>query len=409
MTTEPRATADAWTASVARMVLRLVILVGLAIGSVYALMRMRSLIVMLFVAIILAYIIRPIAGWLAGMPAFRSVHDGVVGPFLLLIPRGTRPRARLSMRVRRVIASLYVLVLLFVGSWYSAKFLLSPFTTEIRNVQENWETYRTRVEGYERDVREWYRKHVKPEYRRWLEAQFKGAARNGAVNENAAAWLGLGLRRTSEYVLYIVELVLMPVLAFYFAVESRQLKHEFVGLLPRRRRRDVLRMISDFNAIMFSFVVCQAVLCLIAGIVVGVGLALLGVPYPVSLGVLAGITRAIPIIGPIFGGIPIVLLALATKGLAVAVGVLIFFSILHFVESKFIMPLLIGDSLSLHPVVIIVVLLIGEEFGGLLGMFFAAPVAAIIRVALRRYWLPRADRDGAGTSRSIGGAGSSGA
>ena len=147
---------------------------------------------------------------------------------------------------------------------------------------------------------------------------------------------------------------------------------------------------------MSTFLIVVGVLLMIAAIVVGVGLAALGVPYPVSLGVLAGLTRAIPIIGPIIGGIPIVLLALVTKGFGVAVGVLIFFSILNFVESKFIMPLLIGDSLSLHPVIIIVVLPIGEEFAGLLGMFFAAPVAALLRVILQRYWLPHAQK-GAGS------------
>ena len=203
----------------------------------------------------------------------------------------------------------------------------------------------------------------------------------------ATAWLGFGIRRTSEFAMHVVEIVLLPVLAFYFAVESRQLKREFVGMLPKSRRREVLRMIREFNEIMFSFVVCQAILCLIAGLVVGLGLWGLGTPYPVTLGILAGLTRAIPIVGPIVGGIPIVLLAWATKGLGVAVGVLTFFSILHFVESKFIMPLLVGDRLRLHPVVIIVVLLVGQEFGGLLGMFFAAPVAALFRVVFRRYWL----------------------
>ena len=69
---------------------------------------------------------------------------------------------------------------------------------------------------------------------------------------------------------------------------------------------------------------------------------------------------------------------------------------LHFLESKLIMPKLIGDRMELHPVVIIVVLIVGGEIGGmliggslgsLLGMFFAAPVAAIVRVMIRRYWL----------------------
>jgi len=114
------------------------------------------------------------------------------------------------------------------------------------------------------------------------------------------------------------------------------------------------------------------------------------------MGVLAGLTRAIPIIGPIIGGIPIILLTLATRGMGPALGVLGFFTFLHFAESKFLMPLVIGDRLELHPVVIIVVLLVGGELGGLLiggsigsllGMFFAAPVGAILRVMIRRYWL----------------------
>jgi predicted PurR-regulated permease PerM len=155
-------------------------------------------------------------------------------------------------------------------------------------------------------------------------------------------------------------------------------------------------MTNEFNRIMRAFVVGQVILCALAGIVVGVGLAALSVQYPFVLGVLAGVTRAIPIIGPIIGGIPIVVLTLVTKGPATALAVLGFFTFLHFAESKFIMPLLIGDRMELHPVVIIVVLIAGGEIGGLLiggtigsllGMFFAAPIASIVRVMVRRYWL----------------------
>jgi len=152
---------------------------------------------------------------------------------------------------------------------------------------------------------------------------------------------------------------------------------------------------------MYSFVVGQAILCAIAGVVVGLGLWMLNVKYPLTLGLLAGLTRAIPIIGPIIGGIPIIGLALVTRGLAVSLAVLAFFTILHFVESKFVMPYLIGDRMKLHPVVIIVVLLIGQEFGGLLGMFFAAPFAALLRVIIRRYWLDCRSRSPAATLQKI--------
>jgi len=395
---EPRSAPEIWTDAVARLIVRLTLYVAVLWGLWYVLGRLKSLITTLFLAMILAYIIRPLAGWLIARPTFRKVHNALARPFFALVPQRLRPSHGIPIRALRVVAALYVMVLLFVGIWYSGRYLISPFTIEIRNVQENWDDYRRTLQEYRQQVIRWYTQQIKPEYREWLEDQFRGVARDGAMRSHATTWLGRGIRRSSTYVLYIVELVLMPVLAFYFAVESRQLKHDLVGLLPRKRRRATLRLIADFNDIMYSFVICQAVLCLIAGIVVGVGLAALGVPYPVSLGVLAGLTRAIPIIGPIIGGIPIVLLALVTKGFGVAVGVLIFFSILNFVESKFIMPLLIGDSLSLHPVIIIVVLLIGEEFAGLLGMFFAAPVAALLRVVLQRYWLPHAQEGvGSGT------------
>lgn len=381
---------EIWTRSVARMIVRLVLYVLGAVLLMHVVARLQALIATLFVAMTIAYIVRPLAMRLVAFRVFRQLHNLAVLPFLLLLPKRYRPTSGLPRRALEVVAAFYVMVMLFVVGWYSARFLFSPFTTEIKNVQENWGEYRERLQSYERSFRDWYRREVKPEFREWIENQFKATAGNGMVRTSPASWLGIGIRRTGEYVMLIVDIVLIPVLAFYFAVESRTLKRDFVSLLPRRRRRAALRLIHDFNQIMYSFVVCQAVLCLIAGVVVGIGLAALGVPYPVSLGVLAGITRAIPVIGPIFGGIPIVLLALVTKGLVVAAWVLVFFSILHFVESKFIMPLLIGDSLELHPVVIIVVLLIGQEFAGLLGMFFAAPVAALCRVALQRYWIPRA-------------------
>ncbi|MCL6630469.1 MAG: AI-2E family transporter, partial [Armatimonadetes bacterium] len=102
------------------------------------------------------------------------------------------------------------------------------------------------------------------------------------------------------------------------------------------------------------------------------------------LGVFSGLTRAIPVIGPIVSGLVIVLLGLA-KAPVVGLYLLGFFAALHFVESKFIMPYLIGERMKLHPAVVIIVLLIGAEFFGIFGMFMAAPVAAILRVLIRHY------------------------
>ena len=96
------------------------------------------------------------------------------------------------------------------------------------------------------------------------------------------------------------------------------------------------------------------------------------------------ITRVIPIVGPILGGIPIVLLATA-QSWQLGISVLIFFTTLHLFESKILMPKLIGYQIHLHPAIIIIVLLIGSEFFGLMGMFLAVPVAATVKILVNYY------------------------
>ncbi len=354
-------TPDQWMSAFVRMLWRLSLYVLFIAGGIYVLGRLKIVLISLVISMTIAYVMRPLAGWMARKS--------------LGVPRSWK------MQKRRALTTFYVLVVFFAGGYYSARFLVNPFVQEVRNVSDNWDSYQAMFEKRSHSFMEWYNTKISPNVRASVQ---KGLEQ---VQGEALSGVGLAVRQVGEAAHYIVEFVLLPVLAFYFALDSKRLKHEFVGALPKSARKEVMRTIHEFNQIMYSFVVGQAILCAIAGIFVGVGLALLQVKYALTMGVLAGLTRAIPIIGPILGGIPIILLTFVTRGMGVAVGVLIFFTLLHFAESKFVMPMLIGERMQLHPVVIIVVLLIGQEFGGLLGMFFAAPIAALLRVVIRRYLL----------------------
>ena len=81
------------------------------------------------------------------------------------------------------------------------------------------------------------------------------------------------------------------------------------------------------------------------------------------------------------------MLITSLKSVEHGVAVLIFFSLLHLIESKVVMPKLLGDRLHLHPAIILIVLLVGAEFFGLLGMFLAAPLAALLKVMYDFYVL----------------------
>lgn len=380
-----------------RLLLRLT-LVGCLIYAGY---RLRAIIATIFIAAVCAYVLDPMVEWLSRRPSFVHFHSYcslVVVRFqrayrqtLLGRPSPPAVQVRLRRHVVRTYATLYVFVLACVVLWYGGKLVVTPFVEQIRTatsetgqkeLTQKWETFRT---NYDRQAPDWA-KSTKVE--QWVKDSSLMKGFQDSATETSKNMLG-SLK-------YVVEIVLLPVLAFYFLIDGHKLKREFVGLLPRNRLREGLRILHEFNLIMRAFIAGQFILCLLAGVVVGIGLAALQVPYALILGVLAGVTRAIPIVGPIIGGIPIILLTWLSQGFPVALAVLGFFTFLHFAESKFIMPLLIGDRMELHPVVIIVVLIVGGEVGGmliggqigaLLGMFFAAPLAAISRVLIRRYWL----------------------
>ena len=155
-------------------------------------------------------------------------------------------------------------------------------------------------------------------------------------------------------------------------------------------------MANEFNRIMRAFVVGQVILCALAGVVVGVGLAALRVQYPFVMGVLAGVTRAIPIIGPIIGGIPIVALDPGDERAGDRAGRI---GLLHVSALRRKQVHHAAADRRPHGTASrrdyrgadcggeIGGLLIGGTIGSLLGMFFAAPLASIARVMVRRYWL----------------------
>jgi predicted PurR-regulated permease PerM len=112
----------------------------------------------------------------------------------------------------------------------------------------------------------------------------------------------------------------------------------------------------------------------------------LGVRYPFTLGIIAGLTRAIPVIGPLLGAIPLALVCfLTTNSVSTTSLLLLGFTLMHFLESKVLLPRVIGHEVDLHPVTVIIALLVGMEFFGFLGVFLAVPLAAILKIILAEW------------------------
>jgi len=198
---------------------------------------------------------------------------------------------------------------------------------------------------------------------------------------------------------FIVELLLVPVLVFYFLADGRGIREEARLLLPEPFRPRAGRMLQHLDRVLDGYIRGQLWMCVIAWIVVTLGLWALRVPHAFTLGLLAGSTRAVPVIGPLLGGVPIVLVCLlTTRSVPLTLTVLTGFIVMHFVESKVLLPKIIGHEVDLHPVSVIVVLILGLEFFGFLGVFLAVPIAAVLKVLIVEWHDSQATKRGVATS-----------
>jgi len=331
--------------------LRLVLLVGIG----YFVYRVRSVIITVLLAAVLTYAILPLVDLLC------KYH--VQG---------------MKYKTQRLVATLLVFVVLIS---LSVSFTLSFFgraQVELTSLKGNFGDYVLQLETMTSSLKKWHTA-LPPDLQNLMTADQLDSVKDKFFN-----WTSSVAKTTMDWLRHVVEVFLIPVLAFYFTLDSRSLKHEFVALAPKRARREALAILHEVNCVMRSYVIGQIILCAIAAVVVGAVLSATGMQYVFLLSILSGITRAVPIIGPIVSGVVIVLLA-TIRSPILGFYMLVFFAALHFIESKFIMPKLIGHRMQLHPALVIIVLLVGAQFFGVLGMFLAAPVAAIIRTLVRYY------------------------
>jgi predicted PurR-regulated permease PerM len=295
--------------------------------------------------------------------------------------------------VPRFVAVLAVFLATALALGLVTRLAMRPVATEAQRFGANLELYRDRVGNaltqLQRGLRRSLPAPLVPPVERALdqaETIAFGAA-TGSIR-GMARWLSKGF-----------ELLLIPVLAFYFLLDLPVLRDELLGFLPTRTRPFVLAAGRRADRIVAGYVRAQIILMLISGTAITIGLMLLGVHYPLLLGIFAGLTRAIPIIGPVLGAIPIVGIA-ALQSTGTAAAVLVFFIVVQVTESQIVLPKIIGHELQLHAVTILLALLLGNALFGLTGMFLAPPAAAFAK-ALREMFEPAAEAAAAPRSDAV--------
>lgn len=213
----------------------------------------------------------------------------------------------------------------------------------------------------------------------WMES---AAGQVGVISTNA---LELVLGGVPSLVGLLIYVVLVPISVFFFLKDRHQLKEFFGSLLPERR--PVLTAVGvEMNAQLANYVRGKFIEILIVGSATFITLSFLGLNYAALLGVLVGLSVLIPFVGAAVVTVPVLIVGILQFGWSWDLTyVMIAYGIIQALDGNVLVPLLFSEAVDLHPITIIVAVLAFGGLWGVWGVFFAIPLATLVK-AIYNAW-----------------------
>ena len=332
---------------------RLLLWLALALLVAGVLWISRQVLLPYVVGLVLAYLLLPLVNWLYNhMPArFRQW-------------RIDRPLA---------IILTYVVLLAILAGFLA--FAVPLLVDQVNYLIQNWPTLAEQAQDWGKQG--WSLYQTLPDaWRTTIETNLKDLL--GGVVSAIQNGVFAAFQRAFGTVSFIIGFIIIPFWMFYILNDASQVKKGVVGVFPESVRADILAMAKLIDDVLSAYIRGQFVLMLFVGGLATVALLIIGVPYALILGLIAGIFEVLPVVGPLLGAIPAVLVALLSNPISAVYVAIAFFAIQQ-IENLFLVPRISGKSVKLHPAVVMVVLVLGNQLAGFIGMLLAVPAAAIIR------------------------------
>jgi len=198
------------------------------------------------------------------------------------------------------------------------------------------------------------------------------------ISESSATWLENKVISVGALSEYFISLAVVPVLLFYFLLDQNKMKMKFLNWIPKRYRKRSKQLIFHLNKDLAHYIRAQFLISFFVGLATYIVYLILKIEFAFLLALFMMVMNIIPYFGPFLGAAPAVLLAFVQSSdivLYLIIGVVL----VQFIESNLLSPFILGYNLRTHPVLVILVLLIGSELAGIFGMIVAVPVLVVIR------------------------------
>jgi predicted PurR-regulated permease PerM len=284
----------------------------------------------------------------------------------------------LSRKMPRTVAIVAVF-LMIAGVMTGAVLIIGP------ELQRQFTLLIENIPAFSGHIQQWYNSMIQSEwFLRFQENDYLSIEKITAYfEENAQEMLrdaGSKIAGTVGFIANVVMLlVLVPFVLFFMLKDGKQAPTFLLKILPKKHHDEAEDILKDMDEALSAYIQGQLIVSFCVGVTAYIGYLIIGLDYSLVLGFVAMVTNVIPFVGPWIGAFPAVVVGLLHSPFK-ALLVVIVIVIVQQLDSNITSPLVMGKKLNIHPLTIIFVLLIAGKFGGLLGLIFAVPAYALLKV-----------------------------
>jgi predicted PurR-regulated permease PerM len=178
----------------------------------------------------------------------------------------------------------------------------------------------------------------------------------------------------------LVDIILVLVYTFLFIYFRSHLKSFLMKLTPLEEHDKTAKIIKDSSEVAHKYLTGMFMMIVLLWILYGIGFSLAGIPNALFFAVLCGILEIVPFVGNLTGSGITFLMAISQGGGTMAIGVVITYALVQFIQTYIIEPLVVGGEVNINPLFTILVLILGEELWGISGMILAIPLLGITKI-----------------------------
>lgn len=272
----------------------------------------------------------------------------------------------ISKGAKKGLSALILVLILFVICIALSSILIPKFVWEVLSLKENFGVIISYINDILGNIKLLQNNHL-----------FKNLIRKiVTLGSETAESIVFGIMSLSQnFGTYLI----MPVLIYYFLVDGEWFLDKILFFINCEKRRFIKKMVSHIDCILSKYILSQIILSIITGILTFIILHFLNVKGALILSVFNGILNIIPFFGPVIGAIPAIAIA-SFSSLSQGFWVAFWIIVMQQIEGNCISPKIVGELVNIHPVVVVLLLVVGGEIGGFIGMLMAIPIGVIVKV-----------------------------